>query len=192
MRVADQGGDAFLGYKHGSWGFAGSSALNGTFKPIFTSNFDVLMSVSIRSHWAASGKYLADSERLRSLLQISARSLSGCRKTIIHLHGGWSAGKSYSRLIPPSVAYSFDQALEIINSTCNERTQVFDSLKQQKIIVEQVGRLFKKLDRRTRQVRELHSSVPRVCALSWFRRLWYLLHGGHPPKTECCPAFGCA
>jgi hypothetical protein len=35
-------------------------------------------------------------------------------------------------------------------------------------------------------------SRPRFCGLSWSRRLWFLLHGSHPPKSECCPAFGCA
>jgi hypothetical protein len=34
------------------------------------------------------------------------------------------------------------------------------------------------------------ASRPRFCGLSWSRRLWFLLHGSHPPKTECCPAFG--
>ena len=26
--------------------------------------------------------------------------------------------------------------------------------------------------------------VSRFCGVSWFQRLWFLLHGSHPPKTE--------
>ena len=35
--------------------------------------------------------------------------------------------------------------------------------------------------------------VPRFCAVGWFQRFWFLLHGSHPPKTQA-PSFcsGCA
>ena len=32
--------------------------------------------------------------------------------------------------------------------------------------------------------RSLFQSVPRFCSLGWSRRLWFLLHGSHPPKAS--------
>ncbi len=40
----------------------------------------------------------------------------------------------------------------------------------------------------------LYQASPRFCGLSWSRRLWFLLHGSHPPKPESwfaeCQEFG--
>jgi hypothetical protein len=42
----------------------------------------------------------------------------------------------------------------------------------------------------------LRQSLARFCGLSWMRRLWFLMHGSHPPKPESwsakCQEFGCA
>jgi hypothetical protein len=42
----------------------------------------------------------------------------------------------------------------------------------------------------------LRQSPARFCGFSWMRRLWFLLHGSHPPKPESwptkCQEFGCA
>ncbi|MGB9147547.1 MAG: hypothetical protein WCC14_17095 [Acidobacteriaceae bacterium] len=43
--------------------------------------------------------------------------------------------------------------------------------------------------------RLVHHVVRAFCGISWTRRLWHLLHGSHPPKSEgsaLCQAFGCA
>jgi hypothetical protein len=38
--------------------------------------------------------------------------------------------------------------------------------------------------------RFIHRSVARYCSVSWTRRLWFLLHGAHPPKADVLPALG--
>lgn len=43
--------------------------------------------------------------------------------------------------------------------------------------------------------RLVHRAARAFCGISWARRLWHLLHGSHPPKSESmapCQALGCA
>lgn len=156
-------------------------------------NLNRLLSVSPTNPYAASGQYLAALESFRSLWVprlpvIRYESVSLRTKSFFF-------GKSSLRFVP-SIAYSFDQAVEIVNRTCRERAHAFEWEEEQTIAlsaVEQTERLFRKLDRRILLVRRLvHRTLARFCAFSWSRRLWFLLHGSHPPKTECRPAFGCA
>jgi hypothetical protein len=57
--------------------------------------------------------------------------------------------------------------------------------------------LLQKLFRRIQQLRRiLRSKYSRFCGLTWSRRVWFLLHGSHPPKPETWltqgRVFGCA
>jgi hypothetical protein len=161
-------------------------------------NLNRLLSVSPTNPYAASGQYLAALENVRSLW---VPRLPVIRYESVFLRTkNFSLGKSSLRIVP-SIAYSFDQAAEIINRACGERPQVSDFLNSDFLNVESLvysavevtESLLRKLDRRILLVRRLvHRSLARFCAFSWSRRLWYLLHGSHPPKTECRPAFGCA
>ena len=158
-------------------------------------NLNRLLSVSPTNLYAANGQYLAALENLRSLClshQPTLRRESVCIHTEIA-----SLGKSSIKLrLRASIAYSFDEAVRIINAACNERARPSDFLEDESIVssvVEGTKSLLRRLDRRILRVRRLvHRSVARFCALSWSRRSWYLLHGSHPPRTECRPAFGCA
>jgi len=57
--------------------------------------------------------------------------------------------------------------------------------------------LLQKLFRRMQQLKKiLYSTYSRFCGLTWSRRVWFLLHGSHPPKSETwltqSRVFGCA
>lgn len=57
--------------------------------------------------------------------------------------------------------------------------------------------LLQRLLRKLQAVKKiLYQMCTRFCGLGWSRRLWFLLHGSHPPKPEYWPttrqAFGCA
>jgi hypothetical protein len=161
-------------------------------------NLTTLLSVSPTNPYAASGQYLAALESFRSLW-VPRLPVIRYESAVLRTKS-FSFGKS-SLWIVPSITYSFDQAVEIINQACGERPQASDFLNSDFLNVESLvystvegtRRLLRKLDRRILLVRRLvHRSLARFCAFSWSRRLWYLLHGSHPPKTECRPAFGCA
>jgi hypothetical protein len=160
---------------------------------ILSADLNRLLSVSQTNPYAASGQYLAALESFRSLW-VPRLPLIRYESVVIRTKS-FSFGKSVLRIVP-SIAYSFDQAVEIINRACRERVHAFECEDEQTVAlsaVELTTRLFRKLDRRILLVRRLvHRSLARFCAFSWSRRLWYLLHGSHPPKTECRPAFGCA
>jgi len=45
--------------------------------------------------------------------------------------------------------------------------------------------LLRRISRKLQSVREiLYQRCARFCGLSWSRRLWFLLHGSHPPKLD--------
>lgn len=58
-------------------------------------------------------------------------------------------------------------------------------------------RLLRRLHQRIQEARAvLFGPTPTFCGFSWQKRVWFLLHGSHPPKPEAllytCRAFGCA
>jgi len=58
-------------------------------------------------------------------------------------------------------------------------------------------RLLKQLFQRVQELKRiLYRTYFRFCGLTWSRRVWFLLHGSHPPKPETWltqgQAFGCA
>jgi hypothetical protein len=189
IRVAGQDRtNQWPGYEHWVPNWIDVSSIS-----ILSADANRLLSISPTNPYAASGQYLAALE--------SFRSLCGPRLPVIRYESVFIRTKSFSFAksslrIVPSVAYSFDQAVEIINRACRERAHAFEREDEQTVAlsaIELTSRLFRKLDRRILLVRRLmHRSLARFCAFSWSRRLWYLLHGSHPPKTECRPAFGCA
>jgi hypothetical protein len=42
--------------------------------------------------------------------------------------------------------------------------------------------------------KKIAQTVPRFCAVSWARRLWFLMHGSRPPRTSAfhCQVLACA
>lgn len=57
--------------------------------------------------------------------------------------------------------------------------------------------LLRKITRKIQALKKiLHNEIANFCGLSWSRRLWFLLHGSHPPKLESWPVvsqeFECA
>ncbi len=90
-------------------------------------------------------------------------------------------------------ALSFEQLLEVINQqprfTYIPPVSILRFLQECERVRNLLRRVFARISKVLKAKRQ---SKPRFCGLSWSRRLWFLLHGSHPPKTECCQAFGCA
>jgi hypothetical protein len=158
-------------------------------------NLNRLLAVSPTNPYAASGQYLASLENLYSLPEVDWQ-IPAVLPAIDVWH--YLLGKNFKAVTPPLPILSFDEILAIIADASKKRSHltadyvvVAASLAH---VATYICNLAKRgLLRRLRSTRRrLHRSIARFCALSWSRRLWYLLHGSHPPKTECRLAFGCA
>jgi hypothetical protein len=88
-------------------------------------------------------------------------------------------------------ALTFEQLLEIFNQQPSFSYTSSVGMLSLLLAGRRLANLLRRVYTRMAEVpMAVVTSGPRFCGLSWSRRLWFLLHGSHPPKTECCPAFG--
>jgi len=160
-----------------------------------SSNLNRLLSVSPSNPYAVSGQYLASLEDLYSF--------RGFHWPVFPTVSGddlcqYITAKPYKAVAEPSPTLSMEQVLEVISSASRDLTYYLPgcvavaplSVRLTAYAQKIAKRRFERRLRTTR--RRVHRSISRFCTVSWSRRLWYLLHGSHPPKSECRQAFGCA
>lgn len=162
---------------------------------------DGLLSLPLANPYASSGQYLAELENWHSLsnlawqlpLSVSQTSYFAFREWDVLTELCHGTIRNPSHLLPGP---SFERILDVISSASSNHSCVFELARYSSSFMrfaERAQLILKKLDQQLSEARHLiHRAVPRFCALSWSRKLWYLLHGSHPPKPGCCPAFGCA
>lgn len=163
--------------------------------PVCGSNLNRLLSVSPTNPYAATGQYLASLENLYSLPQVDWQ-IPAVLPAIDVLD--YLLRDHVKTVALPSPVLTFDQTLAIFARASKEPSHlaapyvavISFSVRVAACVRDLARRRFLRRLRSTR--RRVHRSVARFCALSWSRRLWYLLHGSHPPKSECRLAFGCA
>lgn len=163
--------------------------------PVRGSNLNRLLSVSSTNPYAATGQYLASLENLYLLPQIdwqipAAPPAIDVLDYLLRAH--------VKTVALPSPVLTFEQILAIFAKASKDSSHLAAPYVAVISFSERVAAWVRDLTR-TRFLRRLrstrrrvHLSVARFCALTWSRRLWYLLHGSHPPKSECRLAFGCA
>jgi len=150
--------------------------------------YHTLVAVRSTSHYGASGQYLAQLEDFRSNPTLIRQAAAAMPQFFpITLPEPKSVTSLQSSLLP------FEDIVGIISHAQGQVFEYVASQASEVDLVAQIRRLLRRLDRKLLLTRKIvHRSISRFCGLSWSRRLWYLLHGSHPPKSECCPAFGCA
>ena len=95
--------------------------------------------------------------------------------------------------IPDGVSLSFDQLLEIFNQRSAFSYTAPIGLLRLLLDGLRARNLLKRVFARIATILKANKPPkPSFCGLTWSRRLWFLLHGSHPPKTGSCIAFGCA
>ena len=163
--------------------------------PFFHSYLNAYQSNRSSNPYAASGQYLASLESLLSTPEIKLEMPT--RISAVDL---WQCvlGETIKTFRSSSPILSTDQVLELISRASKNSARLGrDDAALTRFAVRAVARIRKLFARSLIQElyatrHRIHRSIPRFCGLSWSRRLWFLLHGAHPPKTECRLAFGCA
>jgi hypothetical protein len=150
--------------------------------------YETLMAVPLTSHYAASGRYLNNLENLLALPKPIHEQLAIVPFSLAEYTYTNPVNRSAVQPLLPAI--TFEVVMEQVSEVVKYR--IFADYLRARRTVSQAERL-RRLIRRLLIVRRLvHRSVSRYCGLNWSRRLWFLLHGSHPPKAEGCPAFGCA
>jgi hypothetical protein len=107
---------------------------------------------------------------------------------------------------PTISTWNFDELLEkyfaqpTTFAFANSRARIpvqQNSLLQWIVCSATVSCLLEQLFRRVKKLKQaIYWNYFGFCGLTWTRRIWFLLHGSHPPKSEPrlsqSPAFGCA
>ncbi len=164
--------------------------------PLCGGNLNRLLSVSPTNPYAASGQYLASLENLCLFPQLDWQP-----PAVVPAIDVWDyLLREHVKTVValPSPVLTFEQILAIFARAWKDPaylapwyvTVASFSMRLTACALDLAKRRFLRCLRDTR--RRVHISIARFCALSWSRRLWYLLHGSHPPKAECRLAFGCA
>jgi hypothetical protein len=149
--------------------------------------YETLMAVPMTSHYAASGQYLNNLENLLAFPKPIHEQLAIVPFSLAEYPYTSAVNRSTAQPLP---AITFEVVMEQVSEDVKYR--IFTGYLRARRTVSRAERL-RRLIRRLLIVRRLvHRSVSRYCSLNWSRRLWFLLHGSHPPKAEGCPAFGCA
>jgi hypothetical protein len=162
-------------------------------EPVCNSNLNRLLSVSPTNPYAATGQYLASLENLYSLPQVDWQIPTVLPAIDVF---DYLLREHVKSVALPSPVLTFDQILAIFAHASKDPSHlaapyvafISFSVRVAACVRDLAMRMFLRHLRSTR--RRVHRSVARFCAFSWARRVWYLLHGSHPPKSECRLAFG--
>ena len=138
----------------------------------------------------ASGQYLEQLEvadaQLKSVQSLLRRWSDDVeRKAASYLDSPVDAPYIELPLFGQSVLADFnDQCLPPFYSL-GALSSVRDSAKKIKVLEQSIVRLRRRVHQKAKAIkRSFFRSVPRFCGLAWSRRLWFLLHGSHPPKAS--------
>jgi hypothetical protein len=172
---------------------SGSAFVITDFDPPRGENLNRLLSVSPTNPYAASGQYLASLENLYSFPQVEWQIPAALPAIDVW---DYLLRERVKTVALPSPVLTFDQILTIFARVSKDSAYLAPryitvnsfSVRLAACVRDLARRRFLRRLRSTR--RRVHRSIARFCALSWSRRLWYLLHGSHPPKSECRLAFG--
>jgi hypothetical protein len=146
---------------------------------------EALLAVSRDNAYSLSGQYLQSLFEVQIELQTTQKKANDqFREFVNRLHPD-------KRLIssqPTSSPLPFDQLLEFFNQP-PEFTYIPSVGMLRFILARELngnllrhvfGRIYKSLN-------GCKVARPNFCGLNWSRRIWFLLHGSHPPKTEVWP-----
>jgi hypothetical protein len=136
--------------------------------------FETLAETPISVHWGTYGNQLENLQRACSALTEWKVALDSLLPY------------AYVQIAPTQCVLSFEELLT-----------VFDAPQDTTIVTEFKGilnwiraslhadDLLLKFWKRLKRIKTvLHAECTRFCGLSWSRRLWFLLHGSHPPKLD--------
>lgn len=162
-------------------------------------NFEHLASIAetpISNYWGSFGQRL---EQLHCASETLAGWISSYENPFRHL-------EAPSECLPTQVVPSlhqlglidFDDLLQFFEKRPEKR---IDLARRQFLAwilaVPCANELLRNITRKIQALKKiLHKKIANFCGLSWSRRLWFLLHGSHPPKLESWPVvsqeFECA
>lgn len=150
-----------------------------------------LAAVPRNNVYAASGQYLND------LFSAQAELLEAQKKAEDQLRQYIERFQSSNdlRTIEIFATFSFDQMLEFFNQQAQSPfippIGILNLLLDGRHIQNVLRQIF---DRITFVWKAITLGLPRFCAVSWTKRMWFLMHGIRPPRTWTLlrPVFGCA
>jgi len=128
--------------------------------------------------YATSGQFLSELLEAQAQLVSTQKALSDAlHKYVIRLQSGFETQTQI-------VTLNFDELLEVFNQKAAFSYTAPPGMLRLLLERQLVRNLLRRLYARIATVKKaVETAKPRFCGLSWTRRLWFLMHGSHPPKS---------